>query len=183
MAENAVETASAPAASGAITKEQVQAQIDAAVDAALGKAAEKFSAQVAQAVADATKPLADKLAAVEANKGISADDVAKAVEAKLGESKASAEADAAKKAFIGDKLKGVPETYVSKLGNDPAKWAEEEQAIRTQLKSDLAAIGATVPNVSGGGDGAAPAAAAAAAMRPGLGDGVGKYAAELKVGA
>ncbi len=47
-------------------------------------------------------------------------------------------------------MKGVPAAYHGKLGTDPAKWPAEEQAIRDGFKADLAAIGAKVPDVSGG---------------------------------
>lgn len=154
----------------------------------------------ATARANAAKAEADKAtaaggkappAAGEAPKPLTAEDIAKLVNdgisGALKTRDDQAKSSAARDAFIGEKLKGVPAAYQQQLGTDPAKWGEQEQAIRAQLKSDLAAIGATVKDVGGnpGGTTASSAAAAAApnltAANSGLTEGQAAYARALQL--
>jgi len=55
----------------------------------------------------------------------------------------------ARQAFINEKLKGIPDAYHSHIGSDPAKFAEQEQALRNVFKSDLEKLGVKADNVGG----------------------------------
>lgn len=126
-------------------------------------------AELVKAAVDAAmKPVLETVAGLQkgqealqeaAAKAIGPEDVAKAVQDAVAAQTTAQAATDAKKAFIAEKLKGVPAAYHGKLGDDPAKWAAEEQAIRAELKSDLAAMGVTAPDLDGG-------AAAAEAATP-----------------
>jgi hypothetical protein len=65
-----------------------------------------------------------------------------------------------KSRFVGEKMKDLPQVYQGLLGNDPAKWAAEEQDIRTRFKADLKTAGVTAADV--GGDASQGASAAGA---------------------
>lgn len=103
----------------------------------------------AAAKTEAAKPEAGKEATAltpEAVRKMVADTMAQTLKARDD----AAQSSAARDTYLADKMKGVPAAYQSKLGSDPTKWAAEEQAIRDGLKADLAAMGATVKDVSGG---------------------------------
>jgi hypothetical protein len=89
----------------------------------------------------------------EAAKSLTLDDITKLLDARDTQ-RAGTEA---RQKFIGEKLKGVPAAYHGLLGNDPAKWPAEEQAIRAQLQTDLAGLGVKAGNVGGGAGGGAGA--------------------------
>lgn len=140
-------------------------------------AAEIDYEKLAGALAKANKPLLDaldKLAATpaatpapaaaaekkdEAAKPLTAADVAKIVADTMGTARASDQAAAARQATIETKLKDLPAAYRNQLGNDPAKWQAEEQAIRDAYKADFkAAGGADQTKDVGGNNGGAGAA-------------------------
>jgi hypothetical protein len=115
-----------------------------------------FAALVGAAVADAVKPLNEKIAKLEAPaaavaapggkatdqaKALTAEDIDKLVEKRLAAQQQSAQAQAQRDAFLAEKLKDLPAAYRSKLGGDPAKWKDEEQAIRAEFQKDFAAAG------------------------------------------
>ena len=149
----------------------------------------------AQSKTDAAKAAADKAKAsdpAEAAKPLTAADVAKLVaETMTNTLKArdeAAQSTAARNAFVADKLKGVPAAYQAQLGHDPAQWAAEEQAIRTGLKADLTAMGATVKDLGGeaggvtaSGTALAPKEVLARLQASGLTEGEATFAASLKL--
>lgn len=113
-----------------------------------------LAALVGAAVADAVKPLNEKIAKLEApaaaapgdkaadqTKALTAEDIDKLVEKRLAAQQQSAQAQAQRDAFLAEKLKDLPAAYRSKLGGDPAKWKDEEQAIRAEFQKDFAAAG------------------------------------------
>ena len=123
------------------------------VEALISKATAPLLKQLETALAD-QKVLADTIAKLPP----AAMDEAKIVDAALAklEAKTQATADtAAKKAAVdkytaekmADVLKSFPELV--KLGEDPAKWAEEEQAIRGVVKGRLDALGVKAADVGG----------------------------------
>lgn len=58
--------------------------------------------------------------------------------------------------FAAEKLKGLPAVYGSRLGDDPAKWEAEAQAIAEQAKTELAAAGLKPADVGGRATGGTP---------------------------
>jgi hypothetical protein len=157
---------------------------DAREKTAAAEAAKAQAVKDAAAKADpaATAAGAAPLTLEQVQKQIS-DGIAAALKTQAAEVQSSQ----ARNAFIAEKLKGVPAAYAAKLGNDPAKWAEQEQAIRGELKADLASIGATVKDVSGGNPGGATASAGTDAEKitqfkaQGLSDGAAEFAANLRI--
>jgi hypothetical protein len=150
MAEAA--SASPPAQSGGIGDEAIRAIVAKAVADAIGP--------IAATIGEIQK--AQQAAQEAAGKAISAADVSKVVGEQIAAQNAARESSDARKAFVGEKLKDVPAVYAAKLGDDPAKWPADEQAIRTQYQADLAKAGVKAPNVDGaaGTAGAAKAGAA-----------------------
>lgn len=150
------------------------------------KAAEDAAKKAADDAAGAgeAKPLAftqeqfDK--AVEAK-------ASKLIDDKLAARDQTAQQTAERARFIGEKLKDLPEVYRAKLGNDPAKWAADEQAIRDGLKADLKGLGIDPANIGGnknaanqgGAGGGGGGAGGRANPGSGLSDGESKYAAEI----
>lgn len=65
---------------------------------------------------------------------------------RLGAQQQQTTAKAARDAYIGEKLKDLPLAYRNQLGNDAAKWADEEQTIRTQFQADMKTLGVTPKN-------------------------------------
>ena len=130
------------------------------------------------AVAEAVKPLNERLAKFEtaqsapakdaaakeaaAVKPITEADIDARVEAKFKAAQEASTAKATRDAYLGEKLKDLPEAYRSQLGSDPAKFAEQEQKIRDTFKADFKAAGGTVKDVAGvtaaAAGGVAPAA-------------------------
>lgn len=105
--------------------------------------ARKTAAKPADAKpADAAKP-------GEAAKPLTAQDVAQIVADSIKASQTSTEAANSRKVFVADKLKDLPAAYQNQLGADPAKWAAEEQAIRTQYQADFKVSGGKAPEVNG----------------------------------
>ena len=158
MPDGTTNTATPPAASGGITLDQFNAALNTAIGAA-------------------TKPLLDKIAALEtglasvkdaAGKAGTPEAVAKLVADQLTaqNAKQTAAADLAAKrtAFIADTLKGVPAIYAGKLGDDPAMWADEAKTIRETFQADLTAAGIKAPAVSSNPPAGAATGTAANAM-------------------
>lgn len=54
-----------------------------------------------------------------------------------------------KQQFIQQYLGRVPEAYQKLLGDDPARWLEEERQIRQQFAADFKAAGFKVADVGG----------------------------------
>jgi hypothetical protein len=153
-------TATTPAASGGLSKEEVAKLVSDGISAALNPLGD-----VLKGLADGQKALAEKLTppAPAAGKetapaALTAADVAKIVQDNLktfqtGQSKAQAKA-----AYAADKLKDLPATYQSLLPetDDPAALAKAEQDIRARFKAELGDKLAPTPNVASPGGGAAP---------------------------
>lgn len=126
-------------------------------------------------------------------KPLTLEDVARhtqeAITKALAAQKEQAQSSAARESYMAEKLKGLPPVYQKLLGNDPAKWAAEEQTIRDQFKADAAAAGLTVKDVAGGNPGGAASGGAAAPSNEaitrlkatGLSDGEAAFAASLKM--
>jgi hypothetical protein len=88
---------------------------------------------------------------------VTVEQVEKLVGEKLAATQAAAATKAQREAFVAEKLKDVPAAYHATLGEDPAKFAEQEQAIRATLKADLEKAGVKAEPVGGGGGGKAAA--------------------------
>ncbi|MGN6727953.1 MAG: hypothetical protein ACTHLZ_18690 [Tepidisphaeraceae bacterium] len=153
MAENANNpTATPPAATGGISKDEVTAIIAAALKPVtdsivqiakdqqiLGKG---FEEAVKAATTAAPKP-GDKVN--DQVKPLTAEDANKLfgemLDKKLGEFRQGQQQSADRHAFMSKHLDKLPAVYRDKLGNDPAKWEEETKAIRSQYESDLKSQG------------------------------------------
>jgi hypothetical protein len=72
---------------------------------------------------------------------LTADGVARIVAEQLSAATKTHESKAARDAYLADKLKDLPGAYRKQLGDDPTKWATEEQSIREQFKADLTKAG------------------------------------------
>lgn len=143
--------------------------------AAVAKANAGLLADLIKPIADNQKIIADTMATqaaaakpadgakAEAPKVLNAEDVARIVADSLKASQTSADAANSRKAFVSEKLKDLPAAYQNQLGADPAKWASEEQAIRTQYQADFKASGGKAAEVNGNA-GAAGATTAAATV-------------------
>lgn len=156
---------------------QAQGGVDvAAIMKAAVDAATKAMAPVVQGLTDQVKALQDAAGktaedASAAGGGASgasggapltAEGIAKLVADQLAAQSAGQEKKAARASYIAAKMKDVPDAYHSALGDDPAKWADQEQAIRATLKGDLTKLGVKAENVGGdatAGGGDKPAAA------------------------
>ncbi len=159
------------------------------------------AADVAKMIGEATAPLVKQLEAALADQKVLADTFAKLPPAAMDEGKiveaalakleaktAEAGKATAKKAAIdkytaekmADVLKSFPELV--KLGEDPAKWAEEEQAIRTVVKGRLEGLGVKTADVGGSAGGTAPAAAAAPAAYANMSENMAKVTAAIQAG-
>jgi len=62
--------------------------------------------------------------------------------------------------FVATKLKDLPAFAARSLGDDPARWPEEEQALRTEYRASLAAAGVKPASVGGREPGGKPPAKA-----------------------
>jgi hypothetical protein len=152
--------------------------------------ADSLTAQAAEKTAAAKKAgaEAEKAAGSEAGgaKPLTAEDVAKLLESRLDARDAAAKGTGARSAYLADKLKDVPASYQVKLGNDPAKWAAEEQAARDELKADLAKMGVKLKDVGGDQPGGVTTSSTtantpAALKAIGLSDGEAQLAASMKL--
>jgi hypothetical protein len=147
------------ASSPAVDQAAINKAVSDALAAALPNAISSAVTAAIKPLADNQKVLADTLAALPPAKKeeggggeakpLTAEDVGKLLDQKLTAQQQSAAAAAARTAFAGSKLKDLPQAYQDKLGNDPAKWAGEEQAIREQFKSDMKALGVEPKTVGG----------------------------------
>jgi hypothetical protein len=154
---------------GGITLEQVNAAIAAATApllAALKPVGEAVAALGTQ-VAELKKAPEVKKDAADAGKPLSADDVKQLVASGVKETltafTTSQQQAQARQSYIDTKLKDVSEKLpelLGTLGNDPAKFAEQEQAIRGTFKSRMEALGVKAADVSGKTEGGKPAGAA-----------------------
>jgi hypothetical protein len=153
-------TATAPATSGALDLKALEASFGVAVASALKPFSEKldaFEARFAQAAAPAAPAASDTK-----GKALTLEDVGKLLDERLTASQQTAAAKQARDAFAGDKLKDLPAVYRNQLGNDPSKWAAEEQSIRQQYQADFKVSGAAAPANVGGTPPAAGSAPASA---------------------
>lgn len=97
-----------------------------------------------QPVVDQVKSLQDGLA-----NAPTADAVSKAVTEAIAAQSATQEKAGARQKFIAEKLKGIPDAYHSHIGDDPAKWDEQEQNLRKVLRGDLEKLGVKADNLGG----------------------------------
>lgn len=65
-----------------------------------------------------------------------------------------------KREFVATKLKDLPAFAAKSLGDDPANWPAEEQALRSDYRASLAAAGVKPANVGGKEPGGKPPAKA-----------------------
>lgn len=61
----------------------------------------------------------------------------------------------AREQYVREKMPNLPTIYHEKLGSDPAKWPDEEKAIRARYGEDLKKIGYTPSNSGSDGGGKA----------------------------
>ena len=130
--------------------EAIATSVKSAVDAAVKPLADNQQA-LASALAKlpAATPAAEKDKPADAGKPLTAEDVGKIVGEQLKGFQQQQSQSAERTRFQQDKLKDLPEVYRNQLGNDPAKWAAEEQAIRDRYKADFKAAGGKVEDVGG----------------------------------
>lgn len=149
-------TATPPADQGGQVNQDVIAQV---VAAAVAKA-------LPAAIAEANKPIVEALAKLQGaapqqsqpqaaaaqTQPVTLDAIQQLLEKKLSDHQQSAQLKARREAYQTEKLKDLPPVYRNLLGNDPDKWAAEEQEIRKQFRADLSSAGIQVPNVAGTAD-------------------------------
>jgi hypothetical protein len=152
MAETTT-TATPQASSGGINQEAV----DASISKAMGPLLEKLDKLV-----NATAPITPAAAAQTANadKPLTAAELTRMLDQRDEQRSNQQKLQDGKSRFVGEKMKDLPQVYQGLLGNDPAKWAAEEQDIRTRFKADLKTAGVTAADV--GGDASQGASAAGA---------------------
>jgi hypothetical protein len=131
----------------AMTAMQANQKVIADTMAADAAAKTKVEADAAKAAAAATPTPTPATATLAP---LTAEAVSKLLNDTLATRDQQAQSTAARNAFLAEKMKDVPAAYRGALGNDPAKWTAEEQKIRETLKADLSAMGAKVPDISGG---------------------------------
>jgi hypothetical protein len=126
------------------------------------KAAEAAKAAAAATTTDAKKGEPPKPLTLEDVTKVVNDSVANQLKTRE-EAAASTEA---RNKFIGEKLKDLTPAYQNLLGNDPAKWAAEEQQIRDKFKAEITAAGLKIPDVGGGNAGGATGSGGAGGAAP-----------------
>ena len=138
-----------------------ETQVPATPPAASGGEFAKFKDEILAALGGALKPITDEIAALKGaasspkpaapvhQEALTADQVGKIVADQLKAGKTEAAAEATRAAFITEKMKDLPSIYQRALGSDPTKWAAEEQALRTQARTDHGLLGGTTPTVAG----------------------------------
>jgi hypothetical protein len=121
---------------------------------------------ITTAVSEANKPLVEQFKTLQAQpataagtpaaagkpgevKPVTLDDVKNVIAEQFKGIQQQNQQSAQRDAYLANKLKDVPAAYRNQLGNDPAKWATEEQTIRDQFKTDLAAAGLKPKDVGG----------------------------------
>jgi hypothetical protein len=170
---NATTTQAPPASSGGtpgaagLTMEQVTAAIEAVFKPLVAQVGDLAKNQKVIADTIAATPAAPATPAASKDdkpKALTADEVDALLTRKLAEAQAKGAKSADRQAFIDTKMKDVPAAYRGKLGDDPAQWAAQEQAIRGEWAADLKAVGFTPPNVGGGAGGAGGTTPAAKAV-------------------
>ncbi|MGN6507778.1 MAG: hypothetical protein ACTHM6_19635 [Tepidisphaeraceae bacterium] len=170
MAENANNpTATPPAASGGLTKDEVNTILAEAIKPLTTTIADLAKNQ--NILADTLKSLPPAPAAKNAAdpkgsdqaKPLTAEDANKLfgemLDKKLGEFRQGQQQSAERQAFIGKHLDKLPPIYRDKLGNDPTKWEEESKAIQSQYESDLKSQGFKPVDVGAAQPAGKPAAA------------------------
>jgi hypothetical protein len=141
-------TANPPAASGGIDLKTFTDMLGAAVK------------PLAEAIAEIKAATAKTPSAPGQDRPLTAADVQKLLADALKAHSATTEQTTAREKFLGEKLADLPAAYRGQLGTDPAKWAGEEQAIRTQYQADFKAAGGKTPDVAGGAAGGEKVASA-----------------------
>jgi len=103
------------------------------------------------AIAEAIKPLGEQIKGLQdgLSKAATADMVKQTISEQIAAANASQAKGVDRAKFISEKMGDVPAAYLTGLGDDPAKFAEQEQAIRTTLKVDLAKLGVKSADVGG----------------------------------
>ncbi len=142
MADQAVATAT-PAGNQAQQTIDIQAITAAAVKAAT----DAVNAALPGAVTAAIKPISEQVQtlAQKITTAPTAESVSKAVTETFAAQQTQQTQVNARQEFISQNLKGIPDAFHSMVGNDPAKFAEQAQALRDALKT----AGVTVANVGG----------------------------------
>jgi hypothetical protein len=147
-------TATPPANSGGIDQAALAKAIADGIAEQLKPITEQLGKLTAPA-APATQA-APAAAATTADKPLTLADFQKLLDDRDKQNQSRQQLESSKGKFVADKLKDLPPVYQGLLGNDPSKWAAEEQDIRTRFKADFKAAGGTVEQV--GADGSAGAA-------------------------
>lgn len=115
---------------------------------AIIKAAEQAATE---AVSKALAPLTEQVRSLEQKlaEAPTADAVSKAVTDAISAQQQQQAQQSARQKYIAEHLKDVPDAYHSHLGDDPAKWPEEEQHLRKVLRGDLEKLGVKADNIGG----------------------------------
>jgi ABC-type transporter Mla subunit MlaD len=168
---------------GELTKNQKVLADTYAADKKVAEDAVKVAADAAKKDAAKNDAGAPKPLTAEEVAKQTADLIAKA----LGDRDKAQQSSQQRNAFVAEKLKGLPPAYADKLGNDPAKWADEEKTLRENFKADMEKLGLKVPAVGGnpGGQGTSAAVNATVTARPSTGadlsPGATKFAAGMEL--
>jgi hypothetical protein len=147
----------------AIMAKEVEATPPALDQAAITKlvsdtVAASLAKTLPDAIASATKPLTDALAALpkpaeakadasKKDEPLTLDAIGKLIDSRLSATQQQQSTKAQRDKYIAEKLKDLPAAYARQLGDDPAKWAAEEQAIRGDFKTDYESKGFKLPPV------------------------------------
>ena len=150
-------TATPPATSGGIDLDALGRVIGTSVSSAVAEAIKPFGEQLGRLQA----PAADAAAAAGGGKYLTEDRFRQLLQEDRQQQQQAAQQTAARDAYINDKLKDVREKLpelLNGIGTDPAKFPEQEQAVRQTFRARLDALGVKPADVGGGspaGDGGA----------------------------
>lgn len=95
------------------------------------------------------QPAAQPAAAAADNKPLTRAELVSLLNERETQSRQASQLADQRQRYVAEKLKDLPPGYDRLLGNDPSKWAAEEQAARGQYRDFLKAQGITVPDVNG----------------------------------
>jgi hypothetical protein len=105
-------------------------------------------AKIAPAPQQATQPPPQQPAAGD-NKPLTRTELVNLLNERDTQTRQAADLTNQRQRYAAEKLKDLPPVYATQLGNDPAKWAAEETALRQQYRGHLEASGVKIPDVSG----------------------------------
>lgn len=140
-------TTTTPATPAAFDPKAMQDAIAAGITAALKPVTDELAAlKTAQATAAPATTTAKK---EDAGKSLTREEMLQLLDERDTKRSQASNLAQQRQQFAADKLKGLPPSYAKLLGDDPAKWAAEEQSLRAEYRGVLEASGVKVPDVGG----------------------------------